>query len=225
MKHTCGYSCISIAVVVFVAVSVLFAGCTTQSAGNTAPTVTVTPEQTALPASVATGTGTTSAALQYGVTLAYPDTWTRQDVLTSAVRDYGTTTINIANFYSPETIPGDSASYNTLSVDFDQSPGSNFEDYFNQATLAVGKTYGTPLGVSSHSYTMKVSGYKTYELDFQTTAVKGTYLFVSTENGMYIFSFRGPNQQDSVEALQGNIEAIIKSIVITPLVPDTTPHR
>jgi hypothetical protein len=227
MKNFYEYSCISIAVVVLVAISVLFAGCTSQSTGQNAPAVTGTPDLTTSPAPVAASAGTTSASLIYGVNLVYPDTWTRQEVHTNAVRDYGTSTVNIANFYSPNAIPGDSASYNTLSVDLDQSPGSDFEAYFNKATLAVENTYGTPLDVSAHSYTLQVSGYKTYELDFQTKTsdVKGSYLFVSTESGMYIFSFRGPNKPDSVKALQGEIEAIIKSIRISPPALDVTPHR
>lgn len=227
MKPFYKYSCISIAIVVLVAASVLVAGCTTQSTGQNATTVTGTPELTASPAPGVTNNGTTNASLLYGVTLAYPDTWTQQNVLTSAVRDYGTYSVNIANFYSPNAIPGDSASYNTLSVDLDQNPGSDFENYFNQATLAVEKTYGTPLDLSVHSYTLEVSGYKTYELDFQTKTadVKGTYLFTSTENGIYIFAFKGPNKPESVKALQGEIEAIIKSITITPTAVGTTPHR
>jgi hypothetical protein len=227
MKHFYGYPCISIAIVVLIAVSVLFAGCTTQSTGQNATTVTGTPGLTTTPAPVVTNNGITSAALLYGVTLSYPDTWTRQDVLTGAVRDYGTYTVNLANFYSPNAISGDSESYNTLSVDLDQSPGSDFEAYFNKATLAVEKTYGTPLDLSVHSYTLDVSGYKTYELDFQTKTddVKGSYLFTSTENGMYIFAFKGPNKPESVEALQGDIEVIIKSIRISPPAVDVTPHR
>jgi hypothetical protein len=219
MKKIYKYSCISIAIVVLVAISVLFAGCTSQSTGQNAPAVTGTP------APVATSAGTTSASLPYGVTISYPDTWTRQDVHTNVVRDYGTTTINIANFFSPDTIPGDTASYNTLSVDVDQNPGSDFEHYFNQATLAVEKTYGTPLDVSAHSYTRDISGYTSYELDFQTTDVKGTYIFTSTENGMYIFSWKGPNKPEAVTALQGDIESIIKSIRISPPAVVVTQQR
>ena len=122
MKIFYKYSCISIAIVVLVAVFVLFAGCTSQSTGQSAPAVTGTPDLTTSPAPVAASAGTTSASLPYGVIISYPDTWTRQDVHTNVVRDYGTTTVNIANFYSPDAIPGDTASYNTLSVDVDQNP-------------------------------------------------------------------------------------------------------
>jgi hypothetical protein len=225
MKNFYGYPCISIAIVVLIAVSVLFAGCTSQSTGEKSPAITVTPDQTTSPAPVAASDGTTTASLPYGVTISYPDTWTRQDVLTGGIRDYGTSTINIANFYSPNAIPGDTASYNTLSVDVDQNPGSDFEHYFNQATLAVEKTYGTPLDVSAHSYTRDISGYTSYELDFQTTDVKGTYIFTSTENGMYIFSWKGPNKPEAVTALQGEIVDMYKSIRISPPAVIVTQQR
>jgi len=160
-----------------------------------------------------------------GVTITVPAAWTRQDVLTSGVRDYGTTTVNIANFYSPDAIAGDPASYVSLSVDVDQNPGNDFEKYFNNATLAVGKTYGVPSRIEAHSYTITVSGYKSYELDFQTAAVKGTYIFTSTENDMYIFAFKVPNKPLAVQAFQGSIVDIYKSIRISPPVAEVTRHQ
>ena len=209
MKTFFGYPCIGIAVVVLVAVSVLFTGCTTNS-GQGAPAPVIT---------------NVSAALPYGVNISVPADWTRQDVLTSGVRDYGTTTVNIANFYSPDTIPGDKASYNTLSIDIDQNPGADFEKYFNNATLAVGKTYGDPTQVEAHSYTITISGYKSYELDFQSSEVKGTYIFTSTKNGMYIFAFKGPNNPLAVQASEGEIVAIYKSIRLNLPAVDVTQHR
>jgi hypothetical protein len=166
-----------------------------------------------------------SASLPYGVTISVPADWTRQDVLASAVRDYGTTTVNIANFYSPNTISGDQASYIALSVDVDQDPGADFEKYFNNATLAVGKTYGVPTMIEAHSYTLTISGYKSYELDFQTPDVKGTYLFTSTENGMYIFAFKVQNKPLAVQEFQNQIVNIYKSIRISPPTAVVTQHR
>ena len=221
MKTFSGYTCIGIAVVVLVVVSVLFTGCTTKSGqGATVPVSTSAPVST--PAPVSTGV---SATLPYGVTISVPADWTRQDVLTGGVRDYGTTTVNIANFYSPGAIPGDQASYITLSVDVDQNPGADFERYFNNATLAVGKTYGVPLLTEAHSYTITISGYKSYELDFETAEVKGTYIFTSTENGMYIFAFKVPNKPRAVQAFQGAIVDIYKSIRISPPAADVVQHR
>jgi hypothetical protein len=221
MKTFLGYPCIGIAVVVLVVVSVLFTGCTTKPGqGATVPVSTSAPVST--PAPVSTGGST---PLPYGVTISVPADWTRQDVLTSGVRDYGTTTVNIANFYSPDAIPGDPASYITLSVDVDQNPGADFEKYFNNATLAVGKTYGVPSQIEAHSYTITISGYKSYELDFQTAEVKGTYIFTSTENGMYIFAFKVPNKPRAVLAFQGAIVDIYKSIRINPPAADVIQHR
>jgi hypothetical protein len=224
------YPCTGIAVIVLVVIAVLFTGCTsptdqkippaTGSPGVTAGQGAPAPASTDVPA-----TKGVSASLPYGVTISVPADWTRQDVLSSGVRDYGTTTLNIANFYSPNAITGDPASYTSLSVDVDQNPGADFEKYFNNATLAVGKTYGVPTQIEAHSYTIPISGYKSYELDFQTDEVKGTYIFTSTENGMYIFAFKVPNKPRAVRVFQGAIVDIYKSITINPPTVVVTQHR
>ncbi len=184
------------------------------------PPVPDAPVRTSVPVSTAV-----NESLPYGVTISVPADWTRQDVLTSGTRDYGTTTLNIANFYSPDTIPGDRESYIALSVDLDQNPGTDFEKYFNTATLAVGTAYGVPLLTGAHSYTITIAGYKSYELDFENATVKGTYLFTSTENGMYIFVFKVPNKPQAVQAFQEADVDIYKSIRINPPAADVTPHR
>ena len=79
--------------------------------------------------------------------------------------------------------------------------------------------------IEAHSYTITISGYKTYELDFQTPAVKGTYLFTSTENGMYIFAFKVPNKQMAVQVFQSEIVDIYKSIRINSPTVVVTQHR
>ena len=202
------------AVVVLLIITVLFAGCTSPT-DQKIPAATDSPVVTTgqgAPAPVSTDV---SASLPYGVSISIPAGWTRQDVLTSGVRDYGTTTINIANFSSPNAITGDQASFTSLSVDVDQNPGADFEKYFNNATLAVTKTYGNPT-VEAHSYTIPISGYKSYNLDFQSDEVKGSYIFTSTENGMYIFAFRVQNKPRAVQAFQSEIVDIYKSIRINP---------
>ncbi|MCK9591593.1 MAG: hypothetical protein M0Q91_06265 [Methanoregula sp.] len=227
MKTFSGYPCIGIAVVMLVAVSVLFTGCTTNPGQSTpAPVSTSAPVSTPAPVSTSAPVSTNvSASLPYGVKISVPADWTRQDVLTSDVRDYGTTTVNIANFYSPYAIPNDHSSYISLSIDIDQNPGSDFEKYFNNATLAVEKTYDVLTHVEVRSYTLTISGYKSYELDFQTRQVKGTYIFTSTENGMYIFAFKVPNKPPAVQVFQGEIVDIYKSIRINPPIVDVTPYR
>jgi hypothetical protein len=224
MKTFSGYPCLGIAVVVLVAVSVIFSGCTSPTSKQIAPQ-TSSPGVTASQGAPVPVSTMVSASLPYGVTIAVPAGWTRQDLYTSGVRDYGTTTVNIANFYSPTTIVSDPASYVALSIDVDPNPGADFEKYFNSATIAVGKTYGVPTLMEAHSYTIPISGYKSYELDFQTAEVKGTYIFTSTENGMYIFAFRVPNKPLAVRALQAAIVDIYQSIRINPPTVVVTPHR
>ena len=218
------YPCTGIAVIVLVVITVLFTGCTSPT-DQKIPAATGSPSVTAGQGAPAAASTMVRASLPYGVTISVPADWTRQDVLSSGVRDYGTTTLNIANFYSPHAITGDPASYTTLSVDVDQNPGADFEKYFNNATLAVGKTYGVPTQIEAHSYTIPISGYKSYELDFQTDEVKGTYIFTSTENGMYIFAFKVPNKPRAVRVFQGAIVDIYKSITINPPTVVVTQHR
>ena len=214
MKTSYGYPCILIAIVVLVVVSVLFAGCSSQPAGQPA-----TPQATqpaGIPASQAAATATTAglttASLPYGVSLSVPAGWTRDDSHTSDVRDYGMTTVSIARF----TSPGDASSSTTLSIDIDQNPGSDFEGYFNRATLAVEKLYDTADHGHAKSGTLQVSGYKSYELDFDSLDVKGSYVFTSTDKGMYIFAFKGQNKPVPVHMFEGQITDMIKSITITP---------
>ncbi len=217
-------------VLVLVAVSVLITGCTSPTDQRIPPVTespAVTPVQgpggtTSTPAPASTEV---SSSLPYGVTISVPADWTRQDVITGGVRDYGTSTLNIANFYSPYAIPGDRSSYIAMGVDIDQDPGKDFEKYFNNATVAVQETYEALTHVEIHSYTLKISGYKSYELDFQTREVKGTYIFTSTENGMYIFTFRVPNKPQAVRVFQGEIVDIYQSIRINPPVVEVTPYR
>jgi hypothetical protein len=224
MKSFSGYCGISIAIVVLVAVSVLFSGCILPVSRQTPP-ATSTTEENAIPVTPAPVNTVVNASLPYGVTISVPADWTREDVFTSDVRDYGTETINIANFYSPQTIPDNPESYVSLSVDVDRNPVGDFEKYFNNATLAIGQIYGLPSQIEAHSYTIMISGYKSYELDFQSAAVKGTYIFVSTENGMYIFSFRTLNKPPAVQEFRGAVVDIYKSIRINPPSVDITPHR
>jgi len=220
-----------LAIVVLVSVSVLFSGCSSPT-DQRIPPVTATPGGTATPGYGGTATGTpapsstgVSASLPYGVTLTVPADWTRKDVMADGVRDYGTTTLNIANFYSPYAIPGDFSSYIVLSVDVDRNPGTDFEGYFNSATIAVQKTYDAHTHAEIHSFSRKISGYKSYELDLLTGQVKSMYLFTSTENGMYIFTFKVPNKPLAVQAFNSAVVDIYQSIRINPPVVEVTWQR
>ena len=214
MKTFFGNPYLPLALVVLVAVSVLFAGCTSDPS-RTPASSTAAPAATAGTAPVpgaVTGAMPGSTSLPYGVSIAVPATWMREDLLTSGERDYGRTTVRIATF----TSPGDAASGNTLTVDIDKSAGSDFEGYFNKATLAVEKTYDTADHGHAKSVTLQISGYKSYELDFDSLEVKGSYIFTSTDKGMYIFAFKGPNKPVPVHMYEGEISDMIKSIRITP---------
>jgi len=200
-------------IVLLLAFTVFCSGCTspaTPSPAPAAPPATSAPAVTVTPAVEQMLT----ASLSSGVTISYPSDWERQDVLTTGVRDYGRDTINLANFFSPLEIPGDPRSYNALSIDVDKNPTGDFDAYFNQATLAVGKTYGTQM--EAHSYSLKISGYDSYELDFQTNDVKGTYIFTKVDGTIYIFAFKGPNKPAAVKAFAGEIVDMYKSILVNP---------
>jgi hypothetical protein len=198
-------------IAVVLAALVFLAGCASQPATNT-----YTPQPTAQPAATASAAGPVTASLPYGVTLTLPAGWTRADVMTSDNRDYGRRAIRIATFSTPETVPGDAKSVNTLSVDLDENPGADFEAYFNEATLATEQYYKTQLDSHSivKSSTLTVSGYKSYQLDFQTGDVKGYSIFTKTDRGMYVFSFLGENTPVAVRSLQGDTAGIVKSIAI-----------
>jgi hypothetical protein len=210
MKSSYAFSSYSAGVIVLLALIVFFAGCTQQSTPGSA----VTPTQTSNPASPTYLPSTVIESLPYGVTISVPKDWERQDVLTNGVRDYGKDTINIANFFSPNEVQGDSSSYNTLGIDVDQDIHGDFDTYFNQATIAVGKTYGTQM--QAHSFTLKIGGYDSYELDFQTDDVKGTYIFTNAKGSIYIFAFKGPTKPLAVRALSSEITEVYKSIQLDP---------
>lgn len=201
-------------VILLLALLVISTGCTQPSSQGTAITVTPTASQGQKAPVQSTMAPMVTASLPYGVTISYPNDWERQDVLSSGVRDYGKNTVNIANFYSPNEIPGDTLSYNSLSIDVDQNVDQDFDQYFNQATLALGKTYGTQM--EAHSYSLKIAGYNSYELDFQYGDVKGSYIFTDADGVMYIFAFKGPTKDIAVEALSGDIVGMYKSIQLNP---------
>lgn len=199
-------------VILLLAISVLFTGCTQPSGSAITVSPTADPGLKAPVHTVAIPPVT--ANLSYGVTISVPHDWERQDVMAYDVRDYGKNTLNIANFYSPNESPGDSSSYNSLSIDLDPNVQEDFDTYFNQATLAVGKTYDPQM--QAHSFALKIGGYDSYELDFQTKDVKGTYIFTKADKSIYIFAFKGTTKPLAVNALSDEIVDIYKSIQLNP---------
>jgi len=229
------------------------AGCTSMPASEkstpmTTPAVS-TPVPTTLPAlattiePAVTATPTPlagkliTAQLAEGVSISYPDDWQKEEFLNLTelgLRDYGRTTVNIANLYSPDitaerqklagTNP-DKSTYTTLSIDVDPTPVSDFEQYFNLVTLALQKSYGS-ITITKHNYQLDISktdanpeGYDAYQMDFDTKTMRGKYIFADVEGTVYIFAFRNPSPYSS------EVEEMYKSIVITLVTSSSTKHR
>lgn len=206
--------------------AVLFMGCTAPQQASS-PTVAASPVPTAFTAAATEATSAPiatvsevpllTANLPYGVAITYPQNWERKDVGTSEVRDYGRNTVNIANFFSPDALPGDSESYTTLGIDIDQSPDvTDLEQYFNLATVGLGKYYGPSFEITKHSYQLKISGYKSYELDWQTKDEKGLYIFTEAKGDVYIFAFKSKNKPVASGAYSAEIEQMYKSVGLNP---------
>ena len=215
--------------------AIISAGCTSPAASTPVPTTTlptpvpttayvpVTPAETVITAVTVAAAQLTTASLSNGVTITYPSDWQKEEVSESGYRDYGRTTLNIANFYSPDITPDlrakdgpnpDNSRYTTLSIDVDPNPVRDFEQYFNLATIALQKSYGT-IDITKHNYQLKISrtdtfeGYKSYQMDFDTNTMRGTYIFTNVDGTIYIFAFRNPSPYSS------EVQDIYKSIMIT----------
>jgi hypothetical protein len=171
-------------------------------------------------------TDMTTAKLSHGVTISYPVNWRKEETGsdTQELRDYGRYTINIANFYSPDITSDrlyaaganpDKSKYTSLSIDVDPDATSDFERYFNLATLAVGREYSN-IEITKRNVQLKISitdtfpGYKSYELDFDTDTMRGKYIFTNVDGTIYVFAFRNPSPYSK------EIENIYKSIIISP---------
>jgi hypothetical protein len=224
------------ALILMVVTAALLMGCVFPSMGTSSqnPQATTSPStQSALPetpapsgpAATVSPPGMVTATLPYGVTITYPQNWERKDVGTSSDRDYGRSTINIANFFSPYAVPGDAESYTTMGIDIDKSVDTDLEQYFNLATLALGKYYGPGWDITKHSFQLTISDYKSYELDWQTKDERGLYIFTEAKGDVYIFAVKSPNRPQVVGAYSADIEQMYKSVHLDP--PDVlvTKHR
>ena len=166
-----------------------------------------------------------TANLPYGVTISYPQNWERKDVGTPDVRDYGRSTVNIANFFSPYAIQGDAESYTSMGIDIDQSVDTDLEQYFNLATIALGKYYGSSWEITKHSFQLTISDYKSYELDWQTKDERGVYVFTKAKGDVYIIAVKSPNSPRASGAYSDEIEQMYKSVRLDPSDGLVTKHR
>jgi hypothetical protein len=210
----------------------LSAGCIApaKKVAENPPLLLVTPETTrdqnpAPQAAFGSQTGMTTANLDHGVTLSYPVDWRKEETGVRVLRDYGRNVISIANLYSPDITSDrafaaapnpDKSRYTTLSIDVDPVATSDFERYFNLATLAVRNKYGN-VDITKRNVVLRISitntfpaGYKSYELDFDTNDMRGRYIFTHVDGTVYIFAYRNPSPYSK------EVEDIYKSIIITP---------
>lgn len=208
----------TVSIVLVLVGAVIIAGCTSPATPATPPQQTTVPapvmtEQTVIQTPVPAATTTTSqpamtaVSLSNDVTLSYPSGWNLEQPQVTAMRDYGRTTINIANFFSP-VAPGvlspeldpDGHPYTTISIDVDPQPVSDNEHYFNVASAAVLTTYGevtitqttqTGLkGIDECSLSKAVC--KDYNLEFKSKTIERWYHFVAVDGTFYIVTINNP---------------------------------
>ncbi|ABS56361.1 hypothetical protein Mboo_1846 [Methanoregula boonei 6A8] len=205
---------------------VISAGCSS-TGGNAPTTAAITTPVTTLPPAATSASlvettiipvTTTPPPYQvytdptYPLTMDYPAGWVYNQPGNFTMEDYGKMTRNIANFYSPNATQ---VTYRTFSVDVDPSPGSDLEDYFNHATVALGKTYD-PLTVTRHDAMYTVSGYRAYRLDFtKPDNTNEIVVFTITpDNVGYIFTYNAMEDAD--------FQTLMHSVNITSVAAATT---
>jgi hypothetical protein len=132
-------------------------------------------------------------------------------------RDFGREVVNVANVYSPEIPPWrrmagqnpDPSDRTILTIDVDESGGTDLEGYLNKATLALQDEYGS-IDITGHNLQLTISGYRAYRIDFDAKDLRETCLFTKAGGKMYIFSFSNPTPFSS------EVEAMYKSLIISP---------
>ncbi len=238
MKTNNNFFLISGCITLILVCAVIVAGCTSSAtpaksdslatvSTTVIPVATVqTPVQTTA-TTVATSTQVpkTTASLSNGVTITYPSDWEKKETSETSLRDYGRTTTNIANFFSPDITSErniiaqpnvDKSKYTTLSIDVDPTPVKDFEDYFNRVTLALGTNYKS-FSITKHNYQMVISktdtfpGYKSYQMDFDTGNMRGSYIFTNVDGTIYTFAFKNPSPySEEVHEMWDSIKIIPK---------------
>lgn len=217
---------LSVSIALFLVCMVLAAGCTSgtpvsKSETPASPTqasavVVQTPDQTAVPAPVATTktpVPTKSVTLGNGMTLSYPADWEMETPGDTAMRDYGRVTTSLANFFSPSDA---NKQYTSVSVDLEPERISDNDQYFNLATVGVQKTYGS-IDITHHSQLDNAVAMisacdkcKHYNLEFETKTQDKWYHFVDADGTFYIFSINNPDLNHD------QIMDLLKSVKVTP---------
>ncbi|WP_292368090.1 hypothetical protein [Methanoregula sp. UBA64] len=212
---------------------IVFAGCTdstpsrvvsaTPTTAATAPLTTTAMVQTsaATPVTPAAATGlSTYKNAQYGISLRYPSTWDVQEPDSLAMRDYGKSTINIVNFYSPGK-----ETYAVFSVDIDPYSATDLESYYNHAVLAL-QSYYPHWTMTKHNPQMVVSENKAYRIDYKVEhedSIKYDYayqVYTIADKSPYIFTYQVQNIPPSDGTYNEYLDEsqdMIKSATITPV--------
>lgn len=220
-------------VVSLLIVCLFLGGCVSSSSPQTSATPSSstpvsTPVETTAPVTIVTtpvAAATTPAwstytNSQYGITLSYPGTWEVQEPDTLAIRDYGRSTINIANFYSPGK-----DTYAVFSVDIDPAASSDLEAYYNSAVLAL-QAYYPHWSMTKHNPQLKVSDYKAYRIDYKVEhedSIKYDYayqVYTIADKTPYIFTYQVQNIPPSDETYNEYLDEsqdMIKSVRFTPV--------
>lgn len=155
--------------------------------------------------------------LPYGITLSHPPDWVLEETGVPVTRDYGREVISIANLFSPEIPPWrrmagnnpDPSDHTILTVDVDENGGTDLEGYFNRATVALQRGYGS-IDITRHNFQLSIAGSRAYRLDFDAKDLRGTYIFTRAGGRVYIFSFSNPTPFSS------EIEEMVRSIALAP---------
>jgi len=217
---------LSVCIALVLAGIVLAAGCVSNAApakgevtASSTPASSVvvqTPEPTAIQTPVATTSTpvpTKSVTLGNAMTLSYPANWEMKTPGDTAMRDYGRTTTNLANFFSPTMAYG---KYTTVSIDVEPEKITDNDRYFNLATVAVQKTYGS-IEITHHtqmgnavSRISACSNCKHYNLEFETKTLDKWYHFVDADGTFYIFTINNPDL---------NYEEVMELLISTKITP------
>ena len=203
---------------------ILSAGCTSSSNPSTGTTVQTTAPLATTPGGMAAplaGDQVSYTNAASGISLSVPVAWTKDEPGTFAMRNYGTSTKNIVNFYLPGT-----STYG-LSIDVDPSYTGNLEDYFNHAIVALQSSYsaeGMQWKSTGTYFQLQISGNKAYRADYSINEVNnnipkatGSIIFTQVNGMVYVFTYSG----NSVD----NIVPMLKTITINPVPAGTTVSR
>jgi len=225
--------CFELSIFLLLIVCVFLAGCTGSTSPQTAPVtpatvVTSLPTTTAGPVTAAATPAATAATTglstyknaQYGISLKYPDTWEVQEPDSLAMRDYGRSTINIVNFYSPGK-----DTYAVFSVDIDPASTTDLESYYNHAVLAL-QSYYPHWTMTKHNPQMVVSDSKAYRIDYKVEhedSIKYDYayqVYTIADKTPYIFTYQVQNISPSDETYNEYLDEsqdMVKSATLTPV--------